>query len=148
MSEIHFHRRAAAPIDTVWEVLSDHRGMPGWSPLRSADLERQGDPAPNGVGAIRVLRAVGPAIREQVTHFEPPRRLEYTMLSGAPVRDYHARVDLSEAGLGTEIEWTVTFVPRFPGVQLVVRQVISGLIGGLTRTAEQRASAARPISGG
>jgi hypothetical protein len=48
----------AAPPAVVWEVLTDHRRYANISRLRSSELEREGDPAPDGVGAIRVLWAV------------------------------------------------------------------------------------------
>jgi uncharacterized protein YndB with AHSA1/START domain len=142
IARIHFNRQVAVPPEVVWEVLADHRGMTGWTPVRKAELEREGDPAPNGVGAIRVLHAVGPPIREEITVFEPPRLFEYKMLSGAPVRNYLGRVLLEPADAGTEVDWTVTLTPRLPAAHLVVRQVISSLISGLVKEAEQRVAAA------
>ena len=65
------------------------------------------------------------------------------MLSGAPVRDYEAKVILTPAGGDTHLDWSVTFQPRLPGVQVVVNQVISMLVKGLTKTAEQRSGGAR-----
>jgi hypothetical protein len=67
-----------APNDVVFDVLTDHRGYARISPLRKSLLEREGDPAPNGVGAIRALYAVGPPIREEVT--------EYLARDGLPAR--------------------------------------------------------------
>ena len=142
VAKVRFTRQVNAPPEVVWEVLADHRGMPGWAPPRKAELEREGDPTPNGVGAIRVLHAVGPPIREEVTAFEPNRRLEYTALSGIPARNYRACVLLEPAGSGTEVEWTVSLTPRLPGLPVVVRQVISSLIKGLAKEAEKRAAAA------
>lgn len=132
-----------ADPEVVWEILSDHTRMADWAPLRSSSLERQGDPAPDGVGAIRVLRAVGPALREEITEFEPPRRLAYTILSGAPLRDYRAEVDLSPtAGGGTDIVWQVSCQPRLPGVGLAVRASIATLTKRLVAEANKRAASA------
>jgi hypothetical protein len=116
--------------------------MPEWAPPRKAELEREGVPAPNGLGAIRVLHAVGPPIREEVTTFEPPRVFEYKALSGIPARNYRGRVVLEPSGSGTEVDWAVSLTPRLPGIHLIVRQVISGLIKGLAKEAEQRAAVA------
>jgi hypothetical protein len=44
----------AAPIDVVFDVLNDHRGQADMTALRSSTLEREGDPAPNGVPLDRV----------------------------------------------------------------------------------------------
>ena len=70
---------AAAP-STVFEVLADHRGYSAISPIRSSTLEREGDPAPNGVGAIRVLKTIGPPLREEIVEFIPGERLVYRLL--------------------------------------------------------------------
>ena len=64
-------RQVAAPPETVFDVLTDHRGYAKITPLRKAELEREGEPAPNGVGAIRELSAVGPPLREEVLAYEP-----------------------------------------------------------------------------
>ncbi|MGO9892412.1 MAG: SRPBCC family protein [Solirubrobacteraceae bacterium] len=87
----------AAPVDLVFGVLTDHEGQSDMTALRSSSLEREGDPPPNGVGAIRRLTLLGPPIREQVTVFEPPHRFAYRMLSGVPIRSHTATVDLSPA---------------------------------------------------
>jgi hypothetical protein len=64
MAKFTMHRAVAAPMEVVFDVLSDHRGYHTITPLRSATLELEGDAEPNGVGAIRVLKLAGPPIRE------------------------------------------------------------------------------------
>ena len=58
MASFRYEREVAAPPELVFEVLTDHRRYAELTPLRRAELEREGNPAPNGVGAIRVLSAV------------------------------------------------------------------------------------------
>ncbi len=139
MPHISFNRRIDAPIDVVWSVLSDHRGMQSWTPLRRAELEREGSPDPNGVGAIRRLVAVGPPIREEVTEYEAPKRLVYKMLSGAPVKNYFGRTSLTESDGKTDLYWTIDFDSSLPGAGLVVRGVIGDLIRRLAKESEKRA---------
>ena len=55
MASFSLAKEIKAPPELVFEVLTDHRGYPDLTPLRRVDLEREGEPAPNGVGAIRVL---------------------------------------------------------------------------------------------
>lgn len=141
VAKVRFTRQVNAPPEVVWEVLADHRGMPEWAPPRKAELEREGVPAPNGLGAIRVLHAVGPPIREEVTTFEPPRVFEYKALSGIPARNYRGRVVLEPSAAGTHVDWSVSLTPRLPGIHLVVKQVIAALIKGLAKEAEKRVSA-------
>jgi uncharacterized protein YndB with AHSA1/START domain len=134
-----------APIEVVFDVVTDHRGYSGFTPLRSVELEQEGTPPPNGVGAIRVLRAVGPPIREQVTEYERPTRFAYKMLSGAPLRDHVGTVELTPEQGKTRMVYEVqTFptVPSFlaPALVAFMRLIIGQLAGGMVKRAEQLAS--------
>ena len=95
MASFTLVREVAAPPETIFEVLVDHRAYSSITPLRKSELEREGDPAPNGVGAIRVLSALGPPLREEVLTYEEPSRFSYTLLSGLPVRDHVGTVELT-----------------------------------------------------
>jgi uncharacterized protein YndB with AHSA1/START domain len=132
-----------APIDTVFDVLTDHRSYARLTPLRSSTLEREGNPAPNGVGAVRRLALAGPPIREEVTEFEPPTRFSYRLLSGIPARAHSGTVDLSEQAGATELTWRVDTVPKLPmpdGMWAVlVRPGINVLLRGVVKESERRA---------
>jgi uncharacterized protein YndB with AHSA1/START domain len=141
-----FTREIAAPAEVVFEVLTDHRRYSEMTPLRKSVLEREGQPAPNGVGAIRKLTAVGPALREEVIAYEPSSRFSYTLLSGLPVRDHVGTVELTPNGGGTKMVYAVKTQPTIPVVGPVVvaavKQAIKGLIGGVAAESERRSSAA------
>jgi uncharacterized protein YndB with AHSA1/START domain len=141
-----FTREIAAPPETVFEVLTDHRRYSELTQLRKSELEREGEPAPNGVGAIRKLTAVGPALREEVIAYESPSRFSYTLLSGLPVRDHVGTVELTPNGGGTKMVYAVKTQPTVPVVGPVVvaavKQAIKGLIGGVAAESERRSSAA------
>jgi GNAT superfamily N-acetyltransferase len=130
-----------ASPEAVWELLADHAGMASWAPVRSAARERDGDPAPNGVGAIRSLGSATGRLREEITAFEPPRRIASRLLSGAPVRDYQALVELSPRDDGTEVAWSASFTTRVPGVRLVVSRTLAALVRGLVAETERRTDA-------
>jgi uncharacterized protein YndB with AHSA1/START domain len=141
-----FTREIAASPETVFEVLTDHRRYNELTPLRKAVLEREGEPAPNGVGAIRKLSAVGPALREEVLAYEAPSRFSYTLLSGLPVRDHVGTVELKGEGGRTSMVYAVKTQPTIPVVGVVVvaaiKQGIKGLIDGVAKESERRAAAA------
>ncbi len=143
MASFTLRATARAPIDTVFAVLTDHRGYARITPLRSSTLEREGDPAPNGIGAIRVLAMVGPPIREEVTAFDPPRLFGYRLLSGIPTRDHTGTVELSSAGSATSVVWRVDTTPKLPMPDgmwgVLVRPVISLLLRGIVKESEHRA---------
>jgi uncharacterized protein YndB with AHSA1/START domain len=132
-------------VETVFEVLTDHRGYAGLTPLRKSELEREGEPAPNGVGAIRKLTAVGPALREEVVAYEPPSRFSYTLLSGAPVRDHLGTVELTAQNGDTRMVYAVRTQPTVPVVGAVVvavaKQGVKSLVDGIVKESERRAQA-------
>ena len=145
MATLTVNRTVAAPAELVFDILTDHRGYARITPLRSSTLEREGEPAPNGVGAIRDLRLAGPPIREEVTAFERPTRFSYKMLSGAPIRTYDATVDLAADGQWTRVTWKVDSTPSIPvpdGAWVaIIRLVITQLLNGIAKESERRARA-------
>jgi len=141
-----FTREIAAPAETVFDVLTDHRGYAAITPVRKAELEREGDPAPNGVGAIRKLSAVGPPLREEVVAYQAPNRFSYTLLSGAPVRDHLGTVELTSDGDGTKMVYVVRSQPTLPlvgpVVLAVIKQAVKSLVEGVVKESERRAATA------
>jgi uncharacterized protein YndB with AHSA1/START domain len=137
-------REVAAPPETVFDVLTDHRRYAEMTPLRKSVLEREGEPAPNGVGSIRKLSAVGPALREETIAFERPNRFSYKLLSGLPVRDHVGTVSLEADGDRTKVTYAVRTHPTLPvvgGVVVaVVKQGVTQLLNGVSAEAEQRAA--------
>lgn len=104
----------AAP-DAVFALLADGATWPRWSPIESFELEREGDPPPEGPGAIRVFRRGRTVGRDQLVDVTASERLVYASLSGLPVRDYLAEVELTAAVGGTDVRWQASFVPKMPG---------------------------------
>jgi len=138
-------REIKAQPEVVFDVLTDHRRYAEMTPLRRSELEREGDPAPNGVGAIRVLTAVGPPLREEVVAYERPGRFSYKVLSGAPIRDHLGTAVLAAEGSGTRLTYSVRMMPTVPLggglVVAVVKRGIEQLLNGVTAEAERRAAA-------
>ena len=145
-SSFTFVRDVAAPQEIVFEVLTDLRAYAEFTPLRKSELEREGDPAPNGAGAIRVLHSVGPPLREEVLTYEPNKRFSYRLLSGAPLRDHVGTVELSPNGEGTKVTYAVRTTPTVPVVGGVVvaiaKQGVKQLLNGISAEAVRRAAAA------
>jgi uncharacterized protein YndB with AHSA1/START domain len=148
MASFTYVRQVAAPPEIVFDVLTDHRRYTEITSLRRAELEREGEPAPNGVGAIRVLAAApGPPMREEVLAYERPYRFSYTVLSGLPLRDHIGTVELSPSGAGTEVVYAIHTTPTVPVggflVIAVLKQAIKSLLGGVAKESERRAADAR-----
>jgi uncharacterized protein YndB with AHSA1/START domain len=139
--EFTLTRTTTAPIETVFDSLTNHRAIADhvWA-VRRSTLDREGVPAPNGVGAIRRIEAVGPPIVEEIIDYQRPTRYAYKMLSGAPVRDHVGTVELREAGAGTEVSWHLRSTPKIPGLNrllsVVLKRVIGELLKGAVKAAE------------
>jgi Polyketide cyclase / dehydrase and lipid transport len=143
MIDFTLTRNTSAPIEAIFDALTDHANYKNISPLRISELVRPGDTEPNGVGALRRMGLIGPTQTEEVTVFERPTRFGYRLRSGLPVRDHTGTVELAQTGTGTHITYTVRSTPSMPipGLGLVMgiilRQGISGLLDGIVRAAEE-----------
>ncbi|MGH9133887.1 MAG: SRPBCC family protein [Ilumatobacteraceae bacterium] len=119
--QIDITARTDASADAAFRLLADGTTWTGWSPMDSFELERAGDPPPEGVGAIRVFRRGRTTGRDEIVEVVPGRRLGYRSLSGLPLRDYRATVDLEDGQSGpsgqsgTVIRWRASFEPKIPG---------------------------------
>jgi uncharacterized protein YndB with AHSA1/START domain len=144
MASFTYTREVAAPPEIVFGVLTDHRRYSEITNLRKATLEREGEPAPNGVGAIRVLTAVGPPMREEVLAYEPGKRFSYKLLSGLPLRDHVGTVELTPSEGGTKVVYAVRTTPTIPlvggAVIAFIKIAIKQLLGGIAKESERRAA--------
>ncbi|HEY1843184.1 MAG TPA: SRPBCC family protein [Mycobacterium sp.] len=132
MIEFTLTRATTAPIETVFDALTNHRGIANYvRAARRSTLDREGTPAPNGVGAIRRIEAFGPPIVEEIIDYQRPSRYAYKMVSGAPVRDHVGTVELREAGSGTEVSWHLRSTPKIPGLDWLLKPVLKRVIGEL-----------------
>jgi hypothetical protein len=146
---IHISHHFAAAPEAVWARFSDHAGMVNWAGVFKATLAREGQPERDGVGAVRRLDVLpGVTIVEEVTGFEPPRRLTYRLTAGLPGLAHHAGETrlLPDGSGGTRLEWDIELELRplhpswFAGplvklaLQLGLRRALSTLDRQLRRS--------------
>lgn len=147
MASFTYRRQVAAPPETVFDVLTDHRRYNEITAVRKAVLEREGEPVPDGVGAIRALTVAGPPMREEVIAFERPERFSYKVLSGLPLRDHVGTVELKAVDGGTEMAYAIKTTPTIPlagpVILMVLKKAIRDLISGVAKESERRAADAR-----
>jgi uncharacterized protein YndB with AHSA1/START domain len=123
--EIDITVSTPASPETVYALLTDGSTWPRWTPMDSVELEKEGDPAPEGPGAIRVNKKGRTTGRDEILELEPNRRLKYASLSGLPVRGYVGEVTLTPARSGgTEINWHSSFVAKVPGTGWILQRGI------------------------
>jgi uncharacterized protein YndB with AHSA1/START domain len=141
VQQVEVRQFIAAPIDTVWERYTDHVSWTDWAGLGRVRLEREGVPAPNGVGCVREISNFGVKLYEEVLSFDRPHRMTYRIVRGAvPIRDHRGEVVFEPRDGGTLVTWRCQFEPRIPATGGVVRAVLTRLfrnaLQGLTRRLE------------
>lgn len=137
---------SSASVEAMWAVLTTHEDMPHWfRPVRRVVLDPPGRDERNGLGAIRHIHAIGPAIVEEVVDWQPPHRYAYRLLKGAPIRNHRGQVSIEETPKGCRTTWRIEFEAIIPlsGFlfdALMVR-VARSLLEGAARYAETGSSA-------
>lgn len=117
----------AKPGD-VYRLLRAGATWPTWSPIDSFELREEGPAGGESLGAIRVFHTGRTTSVEEIVELQPDRRLSYALLSGLPLRDYRADVDLEPRDGGTAIHWHSTFRAKFPGTGGLFRRFLGGFI--------------------
>jgi Polyketide cyclase / dehydrase and lipid transport len=137
---IQAQSRSSAPVEEVWPLIGEARRWKEWTFLTRSDLERTGDPPPDGVGAVRRFTRYGIGSREEVVAWEPPGHLAYTILAGFPVRNYRADVHLVPDGSGTIVTWAATFDEKIPATGRLMAAVLARMISRFASGAAAHAS--------
>ena len=144
MARQRIEHRATTTADpaTVYALLRDGATWPEWAPIDSFELEREGADAPEGVGAVRVLRSGRVTGRDTISELVENRRFAYTNASSLPVKDYRGTVDLDPLPDGrTAITWVSEFDPKLPGTGALVRRGLDGFVAKLVNGLAARADA-------
>jgi uncharacterized protein YndB with AHSA1/START domain len=136
------HATVAAPIETVWGILTDHVGMSTWGPGGvTVTMDKAGTEEANGVGAVRRITTPGPgpAIVEEVVTYQRPHVFAYKALSGTPFPGYAGEVRLTDEGSRTRISYTISSTARFPLVKAPLAVLSQGLLRLLVRAVTKHA---------
>ena len=115
MAKIDLDKTLAAPIDEVFELLSDHAGYTRFRGFSTAEMVREGTEERNGVGALRRLVVRPLRFEEEITAFERPTRMDYVIRRvNIPLRHEGGTIELSEAAGGTRVRWRSVFTVPVP----------------------------------
>jgi uncharacterized protein YndB with AHSA1/START domain len=143
MTAFTLTRAVAAPPGVVFDTITDHPSYPEFTPIRRTVLEREGEGAPNGVGAIRALHVLGPPIRERVLEYRRPERFTYEVLSGVPVKSQVGTVTIEASPSGSVMRYRLELEPLVPrtgeAVAVVAKAALGRLMTGVAGEAERRA---------
>jgi hypothetical protein len=124
-----------APPERVFALLADATSWPTWagSMVGHGSWEREGDPPPGGIGAIRKVGSRPVFGYEQIVAYEPPTHHAYTMVRGNPVKNYRADVHLRANNGGTTITWGASFDPTIPGTGRMLAAFYKWFIGNIAQ---------------
>ncbi|HEU5470829.1 MAG TPA: SRPBCC family protein [Actinophytocola sp.] len=126
-------RSSAAPA-TLFALEADGSQWSRWALIPHSFWERQGDPAPAGIGAVRALGLRPLLVREETVTYEPDRRHAYVMRSRMPVRDYRGELELTpRPDGGTDLVWRGSFTELVRGSGPVARAALRLMIVLLAR---------------
>ena len=155
MKQIDVTHTVNAPVDTVWRLVGDRSTWPDWSPLGSYEPVKDGATDTFGVGSVNRYHTGRITATEEVVEYVPNSRLSYTLLSGMPLEDYRADIDLTPVEVGTDVHFHSSFRPRFVGtgwvyqraLRIFVRRMLNGLAEHVAaeRVTSTRDSVTTPI---
>ena len=117
MRTIEVRRTIPAPAEEIFDVLADHARYDRFRPMSGSELLKQGEPPPNGVGAVRRILARPFRFDEEITAYERPVRLDYLIVDGNTGVDHEGGSIRLESSKGwTLVRWTSRFSVHTPVV--------------------------------
>ena len=130
MTTFSIERELDLLSDKAFAIISDFTRPP--SPNIPVEVEKEGDSESHGVGTIRTITIGMVKVRERLESVSPPNSFTYSILSGAPMKDYLGRVEITPHGAKSFIRWNVKFTPKIPGTgwigAIVSKKTINRLI--------------------
>lgn len=117
MFNICVERTINKPIETVFELISDHANYSQFRAIDKSSLVNEGAQNKNGLGAVREIVAAGATLHEKIVRFEPPSDssqgdnktavLGYKIVFSKPLPyDHHlGEVHFTQLGDKTHVKW-------------------------------------------
>ena len=149
MRTLEVTRRIPAPAQAIFDLLADHAGYARFRGISSSELLQEGQPPPNGAGAVRRIRSGPIRFDEDITAFERPSLLGYRIIRvNAPLEHEGGTIRLREDDGATTVEWTTTFrvpTPLIGGIQesiwvRVLRRSFTGILEDVERMVSEESA--------
>jgi hypothetical protein len=104
MVEIHLERTIAAPVEQVFDWLTDPVNLAA-APLALRARYAKDSPGP-GLGALREVIGLGLWFREEITVFDRPHSYSYLILRSFPEFNHEGgTLTFMASGDGTHVDW-------------------------------------------
>jgi uncharacterized protein YndB with AHSA1/START domain/catechol 2,3-dioxygenase-like lactoylglutathione lyase family enzyme len=115
-----------APVDKVWEAITDHDNMARWIGFDPVTVRKEGWTQRHGAGSERVMqgpRGVGQVV-EQVIATSPQQNLRYRVIEGSPLSCHQGEITLKQSGGQTELHWSIRLRPKVAGIGALLQKVL------------------------
>ena len=130
-------RTSSASAATLFQLETHGDRWSDWAkPLVPySSWERQGDPPPAGIGAVRRIGLWPLLMREKTVEYEQDRRHVYALIGPpSPAKDYRGELILTpNATGGTQLCWRGTFTEGISGTGPVMLVILRGAIQLISR---------------
>ena len=116
-----------ADIRDVWAVVGDFHGLDKWHPAVASSTREHvtGE-------EFRALDLEGGGRIVEHLEGETGHSYDYAILRGPlPVAHYHARIEATNTGGGTQVTWSSSFVPTSEDAEQVIAGVYEAGLGAL-----------------
>ncbi len=146
MKTVTVTRTINAPIEKVFDLLTDHANYKANFGVKGSKLVKEGKGDRNGLGAVRWIDAGLMQFEEEITAYERPRRFDYLIIKcSAPLEHQGGSVRLESAGNATKVVWTSVMrmnVPVLGGLLTrILARKIGQAFGSMLKATERRLAA-------
>jgi uncharacterized protein YndB with AHSA1/START domain len=119
MVEIHLEQTIAAPVEKVFDWMTDPANL-GAAPLTLNAGWAKGSSAP-GAGAVREVAAIGAWFREEITAYDRPHSYSYLIVRSFPSFKHDGgTLTFTASGTGTRVDWLTNYThPIWAGGRLL-----------------------------
>ncbi|HEY6771395.1 MAG TPA: SRPBCC family protein [Solirubrobacterales bacterium] len=115
MESIHVTRTIPAPPEAVFDRLADHANYDRFRGIHASRLLREGEPPPDGVGALREIKVRPLTFHEEITAYERPNRFDYLIVKlSVPFEHHGGSIRLTPDGDGTHVDWRSSYTVPTP----------------------------------
>jgi uncharacterized protein YndB with AHSA1/START domain len=138
MKTIHVTRTIPGPPEPIFDRLADHANYDRFRGIHHSELVREGDPPPNGFGALRRIKVRPLVFEEEITAYERPTRLDYLIVKlNVPFKHDGGSITLTPDGDATRVDWRSSYEVPTPVVGRLEELVFQPLlVRGFNRVLE------------
>lgn len=108
MFKIKVERVVKAPIDKVFDAISDHGNYAAFPMIDESQLLEDGHEERNGLGAFRSVKMGSFQVWERITAFQRPVHMQYKIEQAKPLKMSHYKGIIDFEDLGdetTKVTW-------------------------------------------